>query len=832
MKPLSEAEIAIRQRLKDDFVHYAPRCLRIRTKAGKVNPLELNRAQRFLHERLEAQRRKLGRVRALVLKGRQQGVSTYIGGRFYHRVTHAKGQRVFILTHEQEATDNLFDMVDRFHEHCPVLVKPHTGASNAKELSFDLLDSGYSVGTAGTKAVGRSQTLQLFHGSEVAFWPNADSHASGVLQAVPDLPGTEVILESTANGMGNFFHQSWQQAEAKLGDYEAIFIPWFWQDEYQKPVDKSFVLDDEEAEYQALHDLSNEQMAWRRSKIIELRDPLLFKQEYPATASEAFQLTGHDSFIPPDIVMRARKTRKEARGPLILGVDPSRMGGDRFAVAFRAGRVVIKIETKQKLDNVAGAGWIKSIIDREHPDRVFVDIGGQGSGVGDLLMDWFGHKLVRLVDFGGKPHEPPIMRGTGPLNRRAEMWMKSKEWLEDIGGAQIPDSDSLQTDACAPGYRYDAHTRLVLESKEHIVKRGQRSPDEWDAVCFEAGTLIATPSGSVAIEQVQPGDKVLTPFGEARVVKRWETSTSKLSTAKFSNGSALRGKPDHRIFAFGHGEVRLDALALTMEVSSLSERDRWLKMSGLFTRVRSIGFKKLATTLAPGIQFSASGFCIAAFGLSIKGQFQRALKSITAMMIGGAARSTISNALVRLNTPSGIRRLALLAPCAESVKAGTCGQPAKRHENGINQKKASRGIERMALPLGMAESLLGGSVRSAEGLSSPSSKGLAFARPPVKTPSPLSVISQIVGRAFGAARAFRQIVTGKQRVAPVNVQTESVPPTLVYNLTLDRDNAYYANGILVFNCLTFAEPVAEGLDHFWSDDMDFAQASRSAVTGY
>jgi hypothetical protein len=488
---LSDRERAIRQRLKDDLPHYADRCLKIRTKAGVIEPLHLNRAQRHLHERLEGQRKRTGKVRALVVKGRQQGVSTYIGARYYHRVTHAKGQRVFILTHEQEATDNLFDMANRYHEHCPPLVKPHTGASNAKELSFDILDSGYKVGTAGTKAVGRSQTLQLFHGSEVGFWPHADTHASGVLQAIPDMPGTEIVLESTANGMGNFFHQRWQQAEAGGDDYEAIFLPWFWDDGYRRPVSQDFSLDDEEIEYQALHGLTLEQMAWRRAKLMELGDPLLFKQEYPATASEAFQLTGHDSFIAPELVMRARKVTKEPHGPLILGVDPSRMGGDRFSVAWRAGRKILSIESKQKLDNVAGAGWIKSIIDKDQPDRVFIDIGGQGSGVGDLLMDWFGDRLIRLVDFGGSPIEPPRLKGTGPKNRRAEMWMKSKEWLEDVGGADLPDLDSLQTDACAPGYHYDSHTRLVLESKEHIVARGMRSPDEWDAVALTFAEPVA-----------------------------------------------------------------------------------------------------------------------------------------------------------------------------------------------------------------------------------------------------------------------------------------------------------------------------------------------------
>ena len=148
--PLSADELAIRQKLKDDFTHYASRCLRIRTKSGAVEVFELNKAQAYIHDRLEAQKAETGKVRALVLKGRQQGCSTLIGGRFYHHVTHARGCQVFILTHEQSATDTLFAMANRYHDHCPALVKPTTGAANAKELAFPLLDSGYQVGTAGT----------------------------------------------------------------------------------------------------------------------------------------------------------------------------------------------------------------------------------------------------------------------------------------------------------------------------------------------------------------------------------------------------------------------------------------------------------------------------------------------------------------------------------------------------------------------------------------------------------------------------------------------------------------------------------------------------------
>lgn len=516
---LTPDEKRIRQRLKDDFIHYAAKCLKIRPKdpRGGPQPFALNEAQIYLHGRFEAQRQRTGKVRALVLKGRQQGVSTYIGGRFYWRTTHAKGIRCFILTHEQDATDNLFGMVERYHEHCPALVKPSTGASNAKELSFDRLGSGYAVGTAGTKAVGRSQTIQLFHGSEVAFWPNASTHFAGVVQAIPDLPGTEVVLESTANGVGGEFHERWQQAEAGIGDYEAIFIPWFWSDEYARPVPDGFTLDDEETEYANAHGLSLEQMAWRRNKIAELKDPLLFKQEYPASAAEAFQMTGHDSFIKAESVVRARKAVKEGVGPLILGIDPKRFGNDRFSIAWRRGRKVEKIESKSdKIDAVAGANLVKIVIDRDKPKRVFIDIGGQGSGVYDILNGWgYGYEpskpddrkaVVVPIDFGGSPQEPDIMLPSGevrpgPFNRRAEMWMRSRDWLDEPGGADIPDSDSLQADACGPGYHYNTNSYLLLESKEHMRDiRKVRSPDEWDAVALTFAEPVGEPAFMPQIE--------------------------------------------------------------------------------------------------------------------------------------------------------------------------------------------------------------------------------------------------------------------------------------------------------------------------------------------
>ena len=497
---LSETERLRRQRLKDDFEHYAATCLKIRSKSGAIVPLIFNRAQLHIHERLQAQKRATGKVRALILKGRQQGCSTYVGARFYHQATHGRGLRVFILTHAAAATQNLFEIVNRYHRYCPAAVRPLTGASNARELNFPALDSGYKVGTAGTRGVGRSATLQCFHGSEVAFWPFADAHGAGALQAVPDADCTEIILESTANGVGNFFYQTWRNAETGGNEYTAIFIPWYWQEDYRKTPAEDFSLTAAESEHATLYGLDLPQMAWRRAKIAELKEPTLFAQEYPACAAEAFQMSGHDSFIPGALLAHARKAVCAPSGPLVIGFDPAWMGGDRHAMAWRQGRCVSKVESRVRLDAMQAAGWAKQVLDADKPKRMFIDVGGSGAGVYDRLKEMGYGEIVRPINFGSAPLCPPPLDehgrpSGGPLNRRAEMWLASKEWLADPAGAQIPDSDALQADACAPGYRYDSNARLVLERKDDMRRRGLPSPDEWDAVALTFAEPVAPDAG-------------------------------------------------------------------------------------------------------------------------------------------------------------------------------------------------------------------------------------------------------------------------------------------------------------------------------------------------
>jgi len=456
----------------NNLKEYAHSFLKVKNKSGEIVPFRLNAAQEYIHTQLEKQKKETGMVRAEILKGRQQGCSTYVEGRFFHKTTTNFGIQSLILTHEQAATDNLFGMTQRYYENLPDALKPALSASNAKELSFSKLDSSFKVATAGNKGAGRSVTAQLLHGSEVAYWPSAEEHLAGIMQTIPLEPGTEIIFESTANGIGNVFHSIWNSK-----DWLQIFVPWYWQSEYRcSNVD----LNDEDFEYGELFDLDREQMQWRRRKIGELgNDVKLFMREYPSSPAEAFSVSDEKSLISSVFVQKARKAAAEydRSAPKIIGVDPARFGDDSTVIYIRQGRIAERIAKVRGKDTMEVVGIIINAINRYAPDAVYVDVGGIGAGIYDRLKE-MNYRIVRDVNFGSEPLDKKKY-----INKRAEMWGIMNEWLSNPP-AQIPDDDDIEIDLCGLRYSYDSHGRMKIESKEDAKKRGIKSPDEGDALAL------------------------------------------------------------------------------------------------------------------------------------------------------------------------------------------------------------------------------------------------------------------------------------------------------------------------------------------------------------
>lgn len=388
---------------------YITAFLQIRTKEGKIIPFRLNQPQRRLYETIRQQWQAGKPVRIIILKARQMGFSTLTEAILFWLTATAQNVDSMIVAHKVEATRNLFLMSRRFYDYLPDRIKPMLRASNGQELIFDApssrkdgkgLGSRIRCATAGGDGIGRSYTLKAAHLSEFAFWPGDKLDTlTGLLQAVPDLPGTLVIIESTANGYDEFKRQ-WDLAvenrrEGKDG-FLPVFFAWHEMDEYRRPVPPGFRRTEEEQQLAEAFGLDDEQLAWRRWCIANNcgGDLNKFHQEYPATPDEAFISTGSCVFDKEALVRRRHQVEKlpwergmfriecdaegrirsfvwqrdqagpirirkhpEGKVPYVLGGDTAGTGSDKFA-----GHV---------LDNRTGAQV--AVIHHQFGERMFAE---------------------------------------------------------------------------------------------------------------------------------------------------------------------------------------------------------------------------------------------------------------------------------------------------------------------------------------------------------------------------------------------------------------------------------------------------------------------------
>ena len=293
-----------------DFTSFAKDNLKIITKdarAGFIN-FKFNTAQEEITKRLDEQIKQTGKVRAIILKARQQGISTYCAGRVFWKTYFTPHARSVVMAHDSATSDALFNMSRNLIKNMKKTLRPNELRSNAKEIVIssphfpkddfgEAPKSSYRLYTAGSPEAGRGTTPTIAHLSEVAFWQHDEKILAGLFQGISQEEGTEVILESTANGATGEFHRLWKGAERGENEYLPIFLPWFITPEYQREAPEDFERSQEEEALVEEYDLNNNQLYWRRLKIAEGGE-LKFRQEYPATADEAFIVSGSSVFDP------------------------------------------------------------------------------------------------------------------------------------------------------------------------------------------------------------------------------------------------------------------------------------------------------------------------------------------------------------------------------------------------------------------------------------------------------------------------------------------------------------------------------------------------------
>lgn len=295
--PIDPKILEIRRKFLNDFQFYAKHVLKIRTKEGQIKSFMFNEAQLRLLAIIVGQLETEGKVRVIILKGRQMGLSTIVGGYLYWWISQHNAQKALVVTHAAESTKTLFDMTKRYFENTPEMLKPHTKYSSRKELVFDILDSSYTVATAGGEAIGRGETITQAHISELAFWPvsSAKDNLNGLLQCIPNTKGTAVFIESTANGVSGPYYDMWTGAVEGKNGYIPVFLPWFIDVQYREPVPKGFKKTPDEQELVKKYKLDDEQLMFRRRKVAA-SGVELFMQEYPCNAEEAFLTSGRPVF--------------------------------------------------------------------------------------------------------------------------------------------------------------------------------------------------------------------------------------------------------------------------------------------------------------------------------------------------------------------------------------------------------------------------------------------------------------------------------------------------------------------------------------------------------
>ena len=280
--------------------------------------------------------------RNIILKARQLGFSTVILGDMLAEAITVPHTVCVCISHEERATQRLLKKVHMMYDMIPAAAKqipelsgmteaelrPKIHHQSSYEMTWPDIGSSFYIGTARAPSFGRGDTIHKLHMSELAHYPTdtAESLMAAVSQSVPK--GGLISIESNPRGRGGVFYSTYQMAKEGL-EYKPFFFAWWWGDEYQLeegselalPSDKYiFPYTDEEQALISQHNLTRDQIRWRRYKKAELEQLYHqdFAQEYPENDVDCWLVGGQPVFNTK--VIRAMLTY--SRPPVSILSEP------------------------------------------------------------------------------------------------------------------------------------------------------------------------------------------------------------------------------------------------------------------------------------------------------------------------------------------------------------------------------------------------------------------------------------------------------------------------------------------------------------------------------
>ena len=264
----------------------------IDNKERVVSPFKFNHMQEYFWRNKSN--------RNIILKHRQGGMSSSILADMFTDCITIPHTSCAVTSHETRATQRLLDRVQFFYDTMES-PKPVIGAESRSEKTFPSMHSSIYIGTAGARAFGRGDTIQKALMSELSFYEDGEKILTGVEDAVP-ITG-ELTIECSPNGEDNIFYDRWVKAREGKSPYKPFFFPWWWSADYRIVKNSPYALPEdmgelsfsqEEIDLIEKHQLTEEQIRWRRWKIAEKGG--LFWQEYPEDEVTCFITIGDPVF--------------------------------------------------------------------------------------------------------------------------------------------------------------------------------------------------------------------------------------------------------------------------------------------------------------------------------------------------------------------------------------------------------------------------------------------------------------------------------------------------------------------------------------------------------
>lgn len=402
-------------RFRYDFEYFCAYCVRVQDKeTADIHPFILRFAQRKLVTLFEQQRRNNLPIRVILLKARQWGGSTctqiYMA---WIQLFHRPNWHSVICAHLKDAALNIKGMYTTMMQYFPewiygsIRMQPYERTQNISYIKQ--LGCKITIGSAEAPDSVRSQNVMMAHISEAGVYPTTTKNdptrlIRSVAGSILRLPYTMVVVESTANGTGNWFHTEWLKATRGKSDKHPLFVAWFEIEMYSSPLpmpEEDFIATLSEYEWQ-LWELGATLQAinWYRHKRMEYHNDDEMQAEFPSTAIEAFTHSGEIVF-KQDLCERLRKLCRQPEWQ-----------GDIFSQSrFSVGKDSLSQLALEQQHNGCLQIWAMPDTSTQVTRRyiVSVDVGGRSAkadfsvitvldrywliegGVPEVVAEWRGH---------------------------------------------------------------------------------------------------------------------------------------------------------------------------------------------------------------------------------------------------------------------------------------------------------------------------------------------------------------------------------------------------------------------------------------------------------